>query len=79
MYVIELEENYRSSPEILSAAFAVISEIQAADRRCAQMPFHIPARLVHAQSDMAEAIFIAKEIGSLRRAWYVRSAEACGT
>ncbi|WP_282923883.1 UvrD-helicase domain-containing protein [Mediterraneibacter massiliensis] len=64
--VIELEENYRSSPEILSAAFAVISGNPGGRQALrANCPSNIPARLVHAQSDMAEAIFIAKEIGSL--------------
>ena len=60
--LIELTENYRSSPQILSVAGAVIGqeEILHPNR-----PDHAPVRIVEAESSLAEGIFIAKEIGRM--------------
>lgn len=66
LYVAELEENYRSSPEILSAALEVISQNSGGKRKLhANCKSNVPVRQIYAQSDMAEAIFVAKEIGRL--------------
>ena len=64
---VELKENYRSSPQILNAAWAVISQDGEQNRRplCANCPDNVPVRLVHAGSPMGEAVFIAKEINRL--------------
>ncbi|HIX63464.1 MAG TPA: UvrD-helicase domain-containing protein [Candidatus Mediterraneibacter colneyensis] len=66
--VISLCENYRSSPQILSAAAAVIAQTEPGkepDPLCANCPDNVPVRLAHAASPMAEAIFIAKEINRM--------------
>ncbi len=67
--IIELRENYRSSPQILSAAQTVIAAAQdTAQPRTALHPNcgeNVPVRLVRAGSVMGEAIFIAKEINRL--------------
>lgn len=64
--VIELVQNYRSSPQILKAALKVISENPGKERIL--RPYGgdgVPVRLVNASGEMAEAIFTAKEIGRL--------------
>lgn len=64
--VIRLEENYRSSPEILSAALEVISRNPKGEAKLnANCPHNAPVRLANAETDMGEAIFIAKEINRL--------------
>ena len=64
--VIRLAENYRSTPQILNAALAVISHNPGEDRRlAANREDGDRARLVTAESGMGEAIFIAKEINRL--------------
>ena len=60
--LIELKENYRSTPQVLSAASAVIPR---AGILHANSPDNVPVRVVHAGSPMGEAIFIAKEINRL--------------
>lgn len=64
--VIRLEENYRSSPEILSAALEVIARNPKGETKLnANCPHNAPVRLVSAKTDMGEAIFIAKEINRI--------------
>lgn len=64
--VIRLVENYRSTPQILNAALAVISHNPGEDRRlAANREEGDRARLVTAESGMGEAIFIVKEINRL--------------
>lgn len=63
---IRLVQNYRSTPEILSCSLPVISENEGDERIlkpfCSQ---GAPVRLITAQSDLSEAIFIAKEINRM--------------
>ena len=64
--VIHLTQNYRSTPQILSGALAVISRNPGEERKL--LPTRdsgYPIRAVSAVSDMAEAIFVAKEINRL--------------
>ena len=78
--VIRLRENYRSSPQILSAALEVISQGEKTDaeqsgekddgQRGGRMlhpncPDGLPVRLIRTGSPTGEAVFIAKEIGRL--------------
>ncbi len=59
--VIELKENYRSSPQILSAAQNMLG--RGALHACC--PDNVPVRVVEAGSPLSEGIFIAKEIGRM--------------
>ena len=66
METIRLEENYRSTRQILSSAQQVISHNPGAPRRLhAARGEGCPVRLVRAGSEMAEAIFVAREINRL--------------
>lgn len=63
---ITLEENYRSTPQILNLASHVISKNPGGTRVLRpNMPGGTPVRVVEAKSGMAEAIFVAKEINRL--------------
>lgn len=60
---ITLTRNYRSTPEILSCALPVVEENGGAGRRLtAARPSGAAVRLLHAESERAEAVFTAKEI-----------------
>ena len=64
--VIRLEENYRSTPEILQCALPVISENGGPERILRPNRTNgAPVRLYTAQSELSEAIFIAKEINRM--------------
>ena len=69
--IIQLKENYRSSPQILNAALEMISQGDKTEAVKGGRMFHpncpdgLPVRLVHAGSPMGEAVFIAKEINRL--------------
>lgn len=64
--VIQLEENYRSSGKILSAATAAISHNPGEARFLHEnRPEGAPVRIVNASAKMPEAIFAAKEINRL--------------
>lgn len=64
--VIELQTNYRSTPEILSGALAVISNNGGKERCMQPVTAHgRPIRIVTAADERNEAIFIAKEINRL--------------
>lgn len=68
--IISLKENYRSAPQILKAALAVISAAEVGEKEEREMlhpncPDGAPVRLVRAGSPMGEAIFIAKEINRM--------------
>ena len=59
-------QNYRSTPEILSAALPLISHNQGEPRELIPMMGHgSPVRVAAAESSLSEAIFIAKEIGHM--------------
>lgn len=63
---ITLEENYRSTPQILAAASGVISRNPGGKRVLkSNQPEGVPIRIVEADSDLSEAIFVAKEINRL--------------
>ena len=63
---IVLEENYRSTPQILAAASQVVSQNPGGVRRLKpNRPQGVPVRVVEADSERAEAIFVAKEISRL--------------
>lgn len=60
--VIRLKKNYRSTPEILETACKILKNHDALEPVC----FHgFPVRLVRTSGEMAEAIFVAKEINRL--------------
>lgn len=63
---ITLLQNYRSSPEILQAALALISHNEGPVRQLTALrPAAAPVTLVESDSELSEAIFIAKEINRL--------------
>lgn len=63
---ITLEENYRSTPQILSLACEIISKNPGGDRQLhPNRPQGSPVRFVQTASEKAEAIWIAKEINRL--------------
>lgn len=60
---IRLEDNYRSTPDILKAALNVISHNPGGNRQMiAQRSIKCPVRIVLTQDERKEAIFVAKEI-----------------
>ncbi len=64
--VLRLKPNYRSTPEILSAALPLISHNPGEPRELTPMLGHgAPVRVATAESSLSEAIFIAKEIGHM--------------
>lgn len=68
--VVSLKENYRSAPQILKAASAVIGEAESGEQKEREMlhpncPDGAPVRIVRAGSPMGEAIFIAKDINRM--------------
>lgn len=68
--VVSLKETYRSAPQILKAASAVIGEAESGEQKEREMlhpncPDGAPVRIVRAGSPMGEAIFIAKEINRI--------------
>ncbi len=70
--IISLKENYRSAPQILKAASAVIGASEAGEdgRKEGGMlhpncPDGAPVRIVRAGNPMGEAVFIAKEINRM--------------
>ena len=66
METIRLEENYRSTRQILSSAEQVISHNPGAPRRLHAVRGEGAAvRVVRAAGEMAEAIFVAREINRL--------------
>ena len=63
---IYLTENYRCAPEIIRLALDVISENPGEERYLhPNLSGGVPVRLVIAESQMQEAIFLAKEIGRM--------------
>lgn len=63
---VTLEENYRSTPQILTFAEEIISKNPGGTRHLQpHRPDGLPVRLVQADSAASEAIFIAKEINRL--------------
>ena len=63
---IVLEENYRSAPQILAVASQAISRNPGGIRKLhPNRPDGVPVRIVEAESERAEAIFVAKEVNRL--------------
>ena len=63
---IHLRENYRSSPEVLEAALAVISHNPGGERHLScHYSGDVPVRMITADTPFAEAVWIAKEIGRM--------------
>lgn len=63
---VVLEENYRSTPQVLAAACALISQNPGGKRVLhPNKSAGAPVRVVEADSERAEAIFVAKEINRL--------------
>ncbi len=63
---ISLLQNYRSTPEILRCALPVISHNDGPERMLLpQRPSGATVRLLTAESDLSEAIFVAKEINRM--------------
>lgn len=63
---ITLEENYRSTPQILDLAVHVISKNPGGERRLrANTPGGAAVRIVEADTEMSEAIFVAKEVNRI--------------
>ena len=61
-----LTENYRSTPEILSCALALIGHNPGGARQLeAKRPSGRPVRLLQAEGERGEAIFVAKEINAM--------------
>lgn len=63
--VIHLAENYRSTPQILSCAHPILPQSQTRQALKPNRPNGEAVRLVTADSDFSEGIFIAKEIGRM--------------
>ncbi len=63
---IVLEENYRSTPQILAAATELISKNPGGKRNLIpNRPEGAPVRVIETDGERAEAIFVAKEVGRL--------------
>ena len=76
---IRLRKNYRSTPEILDCALPVIQAGDGVKRELeALRPSGVKVRLVQAQSDLQEGIFIAKEINRLMGGVDMLDAQAYG-
>ena len=76
---MRLTENYRSTPEILAAALPVTEAIDGAPRRMeTHSPHGAEVRLLTAEGDRAEAIFVAKEIARMVGGIGMLEAQALG-
>lgn len=63
---IRLLRNYRSTPEIVGCALPVISQNAGSERiLSAQRAHGEPVRILTAESELSEAIFVAKEINRM--------------
>ena len=64
--VVRLVQNYRSTPEIIGSALPVISQNEGGIRFLqAQQPSGTKVRIVTAASELAEGIYLAKQIGRM--------------
>lgn len=63
---IRFTENYRSAPQILSCALPLISKNDGPERALAAVrPQGLPVRLLTAEDDFSQALFLAKEINRM--------------
>ena len=64
--MVRLEENYRSTPQVLKSSFAVISENPGEERILhPNKKDGVSTRILKTEGEMAEAIAVAKEIGRM--------------
>ena len=77
MHRLTLAENYRSTPEILSAALSVIARNPGGERALLpNRPSGRKVRVMREKSAFGEAVWIAKEIGRLTGGTDMASAQA---
>lgn len=66
LHRIQLVQNYRSTPQILESALAVMSAQDKTERTLtAQRAGGAPVHVLTAQSDLAEGIYVAKQINQI--------------
>lgn len=63
--LVRLTKNYRSTPEIIDCALRAISENNGERTLCPTLPAGAKVRLAECGSELAEGIFVAKEIGKM--------------
>lgn len=63
--LVRLTKNYRSTPEIIECALRAISENNGERALCPTLPAGAKVRLAECGSELAEGIFVAKEIGKM--------------
>ncbi len=64
-HVVRLQENYRSTPEILRSALPVVERDGTPRALVARRPSGARVRLLTAADEFAQALFIVKEIGRM--------------
>ena len=63
--LVRLTQNYRSTPQIIECALRAISENNGERTLCPTLPAGAKVRLAECGSELAEGIFVAKEIGKM--------------
>ena len=63
--LMRLTKNYRSTPEIIDCALRAISENNGERTLCPTLPAGAKVRFAECGSELAEGIFVAKEIGKM--------------
>ncbi len=63
--LVRLTKNYRSTPQIIECALRAISENNGERALCPTLPAGAKVRLAECGSELAEGIFVAKEIGKM--------------
>ena len=63
--LVRLTKNYRSTPQIIDCALRAISENNGERTLCPTLPAGAKVRLAECGSELAEGIFVAKEIGKM--------------
>ena len=70
--IIRLEQNYRSTGNILEAASSIISENKEriGKKLWTSDPIGDPVEIVNLENDEMEAIFVSEKINNLKKKWY---------